>query len=183
MELVIVGSSQLTSPQTQRVKELQKECFSHVSQEDIQQCFIAEGFGWIFACENRLIIGQLELHHRTVLFDGRQVSLGGLGGTCVTPAARGRGIGKEMVKKGLEILKQEKRSDVACLNADTKHHPTGGLYHQLGFRLMKRKISFEDVNRKTRYDTGELFIPLCSREIYDFIMNSDKTFRLGRGYW
>ncbi len=102
---------------------------------------------------------------------------------CVTVAARGRGIGKEMVKRGLEILKQEKRCDVACLNADMKHHPTGGFYHELGFRLMKREISFEDLNGITRYDTGEVFIPLCSREIYDFIMTSDEIFRLGRGYW
>jgi len=182
LELVFVSLSGLTPGQTQRIKELQKECFSDVSREDIQQCFIAEGFGWIFAYENGIIVGQIELHSRTVLFEGKQVSLGGLGGTCVTAVARTRGIAKAMVKKGLEILRQEK-SDVACLNADTEHHTSGGLYHQLGFTLMKRKISFEDVYGNTRYDSGELFIPLCSREIYDFIMKSDKTFHLGRGYW
>jgi hypothetical protein len=91
--------------------------------------------------------------------------------------------GKTVRWQGLEILKDERRSDVACLNADVDHHPDGGLYHQLGFRLMRRKISFEDVYGKTRYDTGELFIPLCSQETYDSIMKSDKTFHLGRGYW
>jgi ribosomal protein S18 acetylase RimI-like enzyme len=117
------------------------------------------------------------------LFEGKQVSLGGLGGTCVTAAARNRGIAKAMVKKGLEILAHEKKSDVACLNADIKYHRNGGLYHQLGFRLMKRKVSFEDVHGKTRYDIGELFIPLRSQETYGFIMKSDRTFHLGRGYW
>jgi hypothetical protein len=83
----------------------------------------------------------------------------------------------------LEILRHEKKNDVACLNADVEHYPGGGLYHQLGFRLMKRKVSFEDVYEETRYDIGELFIPLCSQETYDFIMESDRTFHLGRGYW
>jgi len=48
---------------------------------------------------------------------------------------------------------------------------------------MKRKVSFEDVYGRTRYDVGELFIPLCSKEAYDSIMKSDRTFHLGRGYW
>ncbi len=183
MGVVFVPLDELSSGQRQRRGELQKECFSHVSREEIQECFIAEGFGRIFAYENGLIVGQVELHSRTVLFEGKQVSLGGLGGTCVTAAARNRGIAKAMVRKGLEILRSEKRSDVACLNADIRHYSDGGLYHQLGFRLMKRKISFEDAYGKTRYDIGELFIPLCSQETYDFIMKSDRTFNLGRGYW
>ncbi|HEX9240157.1 MAG TPA: GNAT family N-acetyltransferase [Candidatus Bathyarchaeia archaeon] len=183
MEVVFVRLSDLTSGQRQRIKELQKECFSHVSREEVEECFIAEGFGWIFAYENATIAGQVELHSRTVLFEGKQVSLGGLGGACVTAASRNRGIAKAIVKKGLEILRHEKKSDVACLNADIRHHPDGGLYHQLGFRLMKRRISFEDVYGKTRYDIGELFIPLCSQETYDYIMESDRTFHLGRGYW
>ena len=183
LEIVFVPLGELTPDQRQRIRELQSECFNHVSREEIEECFIAEGFGWIFARENGLIVGQVELHSRTVLFQGKQVSLGGLGGTCVIAAARNRGIARAIVEKGLEILRLEEKSDVACLSADVEHHPDGGLYHQLGFRLMKRKISFEDVYGKTRYDTGELFIPLCSREMYDIIMKSDRIFHLGRGYW
>jgi GNAT superfamily N-acetyltransferase len=183
LEIIFAPLSELTFDQRQTIGELQKECFGHVSREEIEECFIAEGFGWIFAYVNAITVGQVELHSRTVLFEGKQVSLGGLGGTCVRAAARNRGIAKAMVKTGLEVLRKEKKSDVACLNADIKHHAYGGLYHQLGFRLMKRKVSLEDVYGKTRYDIGELFIPLCSKETYDFIMKSDKTFHLGRGYW
>src|SRR5712691_8162924 len=183
LEVIFVRLSELSSGQIRRIKELQKECFSHVSREEIEECFIAEGFGWIFAYENMIIVGQVELYSRMVLFEGKQVSLGGLGGTCVTATARNRGIAKMIVKKGLEILAHENKSDVACLNADIKHHTNGGLYYQLGFRLMKRKVSFEDLHGKTRYDIGELFIPLCSQKTYAFIMKSDETFHLGRGYW
>ncbi len=87
-----------------------------------------------------------------------------------------------MVKKGLDVLREEK-CDLACLNADVRNHPDGGLYSQLGFKVMSRRISFEDVYGGKRYDSGEMFVPLCSKEIYDLIMNSEKTFHVGRGYW
>src|SRR5713101_5658443 len=79
LEVVFVRLGELTSGQRQRIGELQKECFSHVSREEIEECFIAEGFGWIFAYENMIIVGQVELYSRMVLFEGKQVSLGGLG--------------------------------------------------------------------------------------------------------
>lgn len=100
----------------------------------------------------------------------------------MTMSARGKGIATAMVKKGLEILKSE-MCDVACRSADVKNHPGGGLYSQLGFTVMKRKISFGDVDGGIRYDSGEMFAPLCSKEIYDLIMNSRGTFHIGRGYW
>lgn len=182
MEFVFASSNQITAHQRARILELQKECFSHVSRKEIQESFIAEGFGWIFAFENQIIVGQVELHKRLVQFEGVQMLLGGLGGTCVKTSARRRGIAKELVKTGLDLLRGEK-CDVACLNADVRNHPDGGLYSHLGFRIMKRRISFEDVYGGKRYDSGEMFIPLCSKEIYDLIMNSEKTFHIGRGYW
>jgi hypothetical protein len=139
LELVFVPLGEVTSGQRLRIRELQKECFSQVSREEIQECFIAEGFGWILAYENGLIVSRSS--STVEWYCSKQVSLGGLGGTCVTVAARNRGMEKAIVEKGLEILKDERRSDVACFNADVDHHPDGGLYHQVGFRLMKRKIS------------------------------------------
>ena len=182
MEVVFASSNQIAAHQRKRLRDLQEECFTHVSREEIEECFIAVGFGWILAFENQTIVGQVELHKRTLQFDGKQMLLGGLGGTCVTTSARGRGIAKAIVKKGLEVLAEEK-CDVACLNADIRNHPNGGVYSQLGFRVMKRRISFADVYGGKRCDSGELFAPVCSKEIYDLIMNSRKTFHVGRGYW
>ncbi len=182
MNLVFVPTDQLSTVQKLRIKEMQKECFSHVSREDIEECFIAESLGWIFAYENARIVAQLEVYSRNVTFEGKSIRLGGIGGTCVTLSKRNRGIATKTVKEGLRILKQMK-CDVACLNADVKNHPGGGLYGSLGFRLMDREISFEDVQGKVRHDYGELFIPVCSNETYDLIMSSDKTFHVGRGYW
>jgi predicted acetyltransferase len=161
---------------------LQHECFNHVSQAEISECFIAKSFGWVFAKEEDSIVGQLELYGRTVWFEGEKVNLGGLGGTCVTRHARRRGIGTSLVKKGLEVL-TKKGCDIACLNANVKDYPSGGLYHRHGFRLMKRPISFEDVYGNIRYDVGEMFIPVRSTSRYRRVMTSETTFHIGRGYW
>jgi predicted N-acetyltransferase YhbS len=165
MELVYVEAHQLSPNQKLRIKELQRECFRSVSADEIRECFIAESFGWVFAYTHASIVGQLELYLRQVFFAGRRISLGGLGGTCVTASNRNKGIGSELVKRGLEILK-EKGADIACLSADVKNYPYG-IYHKLGFELMEREISFEDVYGRTRHDFGELFIPVCSMEVYD----------------
>jgi hypothetical protein len=53
----------------------------------------------------------------------------------------------------------------------------------MGFKLMRRRISFEDAHGKIRYDKGAMFVPICSREIYAHIMSSRKTFHYGKGYW
>ncbi len=182
VNLLFVPTDQLSSTQKLRIKELQKECFSHVSRQDIEECFIAESFGWIFAYEKGSILAQVELYSRNVAFEGKSIRLGGIGGTCVTASRRNQGIATRMVNESLKILRQSK-CDIACLNADVKNHPELGLYRSLGFRLMDREISFEDIRGQLRQDHGELFVPVCSKEIYDLIMNSDRTFHVGRGYW
>jgi GNAT superfamily N-acetyltransferase len=102
--------------------------------------------------------------------------------TCVTASARKRGLGSGLVRRGIEILTQ-KNCDIACLNANIKKYSSGGLYYRLGFRLMRRGISFTDANGTKRHDTGEMFIPIRSNDLYELVMNSRKTFHIGRGYW
>jgi ribosomal protein S18 acetylase RimI-like enzyme len=181
-KLVYVSAIRLSRGQKRRIKELREECFSGVSRKEVAEFFIATGFGWVFAYEGDSIVGQIELFSRKVEFEGRKILLGGLGGTCVIVCARNRGLGSRLVRKGIEILTQN-NCDIACLNANIKGYPSGGLYRRLGFRLMNRRISFTDVHGKMRYDTGEMFVPICSEEVYESVMNSHTIFHMGRGYW
>jgi GNAT superfamily N-acetyltransferase len=182
IRLVYANVSKLSKSQKKRFKELQKDCFSRVDPREIAECFVAKGFGVVLAYRGRTIVGQIELFLRTVKFEERRIQLGGLGGTCVTTLARNRNIGSRLVKKGMEILKR-RNCDIACLNANVRDYPSGGLYHNQGFRVMKRRISFSDVYGETRYDTGEMFAPLRSKSIYHFVMNNRRTFHMGKGYW
>jgi predicted N-acetyltransferase YhbS len=180
--LAFIQHSRLSRTRRGQVDSLLAECFSHVSRREIRECFFAKGIGRVLALEQNSIVGQVELFVRPVEFAGRRITLGGLGGTCVTSTRRNRGLGHALVRKGLNILRQHK-CDIACLNANVRQYPRGGLYHTLGFRLMKRDISFQDIHGRTRYDSGELFIPVCSEELYDTVMNSNRRFHLGPGYW
>ncbi|MGD0495321.1 MAG: GNAT family N-acetyltransferase [Candidatus Bathyarchaeia archaeon] len=171
----------LTLEQKTAVKALKQHCFSDVYQEDIDGCFIAQGFARVLAYEETGLVGHLMLIKRHVEFDGKDVILGGFDGVCVSESLRRRKIGTRLMKKGLQILEDE-GCDVACLNADFKK-TADKFYEKIGFRLMNRQISFEDVHGKTRYDTGTMFIPVCSKEVCNQLMNSEKIFHYGKGYW
>lgn len=181
IKLRFVLEKNLTQVQKQVIKRLQKECFSDVPQESIEEDFIAKEFARIFAYKDNKIVGMLGLHRRKITFGGKKIILGGLAGICVTEKMRRKGIAAQILQKGLEILKKEK-CDVACLNADLEKKAYK-LYQKIGFKFMKRKISFENVKGEIKYDTGTMFIPVCSKSIYDFIMKSKEIFHYGRGYW
>ena len=176
-----VPEDDLTLEQKTAVEALFAHCFSDVSQEDIDECFIAQSFARVLAYDATSVVGHLRLFKRHVKFEGMDVVLGGLGGVCVSERRRRRKIGTRLMKKGLQVLKDE-GSDVACLNADLKK-TADKFYEKIGFRLMNRQISFEDAHGKTRYDTGTMFIPVCSREIYSHLMTGTEIFHYGKGYW
>ena len=181
-KLVFVKTEGLSPAQKQRVHELQAECFGHISQKEIKECFFAKSFGRILVYEGSDMVGQAELFARRIYFQGVKILLGGVGGTCVTRSNRHRVIGKAIVRFGLDILR-EKKCDIACLGANVREYPRGGLYYTMGFRVMKRRVSFEDVHGRMRYDTGEMFAPVSSRAIYDSVMTGKTIFHIGRGYW
>jgi predicted GNAT family N-acyltransferase len=180
-KIFLVYENSLSEKQKHGIDELQKQCFRDVDPREVDECFYAESFARILAYHGKEIIGHLRLFRRNTDFDAKSFVLGGVGGVCVAKHKRRKGVATKMIKRGLKILKQEK-CDVACLNADLSKSAYK-VYEKIGFQLMSRAISFEDVNGKLRYDNGTMFIPVCSKEIYEYIMNSGKTFHYGKGYW
>lgn len=178
---LLVPESELTNRQKSSIDKLEKECFSEVDPKEAEECFYAESFARILAYSENELVGHLSLFRRIIEFDGGRVVLGGAAGACVTQHMRGKDIATTMMRKGIAILKRRK-CDVACLNVDLSKN-VYRLYEKLGFQLMNRQISFEDTYGKIRYDNGTMFTPICSKEIYNHIMNSDKTFHYGKGYW
>ena len=183
IKLILVSESRLSDQQKQDIVELERLCFGDVDPKEGEECFYAENFARILAYANEELIGYLILHKRNIEFDGREILVGGPVGACVAEHMRGKGVGAKLMKKGLEVLKKQ-RCDVACLNADPINRKAAfKLYKKLGFKLMDRKIAFEDIHGSIRHDTGTMFIPLHSKELFDHIMNSQKTFHYGKGYW
>ena len=183
IKLVLVPEDELSDQQKQGVLELERQCFGDVDPKEGEECFYAEVHGRILAYSREELVGYLILHKRNMEFDGREIIVGGAAGACVAECMRGRGIGERLMKKGLAALKKQ-GCDVACLNADPKNRKAAfELYKKLGFKLMEKRISFEDIHGNIRYDTGTMFIPLMSRELFNHIMNGKNIFHYGRGYW
>ncbi len=179
----IIPEDQLSPTERQSIEMLEKACFGHVDPKEIDECFFAKIISRICAFSGHHLIGQLQLHRRTIQFDGKSIVIGGAVGACVLKNKRRTGIAHQLMKIGLEELRKM-GCDVASLTVDLdagKH--ALGLYTKLGFQVMDRKISFEDVRGKIRFDTGSMFIPLCSSHLFQHIMTNTKTFHFGKGYW
>lgn len=175
-------SATLPELEKMALKSLDHECFSDVDKQEIKEDFIAEPYKFIFAYdENSNPVGRVALYKRKVPFEDIIIKLGGIGGVCVSEKNRRMGIATQLVKKGLEILKEE-GCDIACLTVDLEKK-IYSLYEKLGFVMMEREISFENVHGEIVREPGTMFAPVCSQEIYEQVMNSTTTFHYGRGYW
>lgn len=181
MKASFVPVSQLTSTHQQAVNKLNKECFGDVDPQEVTENFIAKPFGYIFATDKSEIIGRLALFKRHIKFANQDIILGGMGGVCVSTIYRHRGVATTMLQHGLSVLRHE-GCDIACLNVDLEKK-IYGVYEKLGFRMMEREISFENIHGEVIPEHGTMFIPICSTTIYNVIMDSTETFHYGKGYW
>lgn len=161
--------------------KLNKECFGDVPDEESKEDFFAEPYSYLFAMIGNQMISRVALFKREVVFAGQKIALGGIGGVCVGVDYRHHGVASSMVKRGLVILRAE-GCDVACLNVDLEKK-IYSLYTKLGFVMMERDISFENVHGVIKHEPGTMFAPLNSPEKFALIMNSSETFHYGRGYW
>lgn len=174
-------SDELTSIQQEGLDSLNAECFGDVPETEVVENFYAKPFGYLFAMLGNKAISRVALFKREVIFDNRKIQLGGIGGVCVTADHRHHGVASSMLKRALVILNKEK-CDIACLNVDLEKK-VYRVYEKLGFKMMEREITFENSKGQLIKENGTMFIPVCSQEIYDFIMNSKNTFHYGKGYW
>ena len=62
----------------------------------------------------------------------------------VRPELRGRGLGRNLVLRGLEYFAENEAKNVE-LTVDEKNQPAVKLYHSLGFKIKARKIWYEYV--------------------------------------
>lgn len=179
--IVSIPNKKITNSQKREIGQLQKECFGHVDEKEIKEHFFSIGFAWVLAYHQNELVGILELHKRKRVFDKSKFLLGGVAGICIINSMRKQGVGSKLLKKGLTVLR-DAGCDIACMTVDLEK-PMYGFYEKFGFKMMEREISFDDIHGKRIYEKGTMFIPIKSTEIYNRIMNSNKTFHYGNGYW
>lgn len=180
-DIQFVKSSEVTPSQASQLASLNAECFGDVPTVELTDNFIAEPFGYLLATIGENLVSRTALFKRDLVFAKTKIVVGGIGGVCVARDYRHHGIASSMIKRALTTLQNE-GCEVACLSVDVdkKIHR---LYEKLGFTLMERPISFENVRSEIIYEKGTMFHPLTSPQKYDLIMNSKETFHYGRGCW
>jgi predicted acetyltransferase len=171
----------ITPEQQTELDKLNQECFGDVADVESQENFVAEPFAYLFAFIGKEIISRLALYKREIMFSNQKILVGGIGGVCVTSAHRHHGVASSMLKRALLILKEEK-CDIACLNVDLDKK-IYGIYEKLGFKMMDRDISFENIRGEIIHEPGSMFMALESPEKYALVMESTETFHYGKGYW
>ncbi len=181
MKATFIEADKLSQIHKTALERLNKECFGDVDPQEVVENFIAEPFGYLFAVESNQIIARLALFSRIVKFENLTIKLGGMGGVCVSERFRHRGVASQLLKEGIKIL-AEQGCDIACLNVDLDKK-IYSLYEKLGFQMMDREITFENVRGGIIRERGTMFHPLNSPAKFNLIMNSPETFHYGRGYW
>jgi predicted acetyltransferase len=180
-DLQFVKVEELTETQRVALAKLDAECFGDVPKAEVVENFIAEPFAYLFATVKNELISRVALFKREIIFDNQPVLVGGMGGVCVTKLYRHHGVASSMLKRALVVLRSEK-CDVGCLNVDLDKK-IYGIYEKLGFTMMSREISFENISGEIIHELGTMFIPICSEEKYNLIRQSTSTFHYGKGYW
>lgn len=136
--------------------------------------------GFVLALNNNQIIGAVIILKRKIKFNNVSLTLGGIGGVSVRREYRRHGLATALLKKAMEMLKEEK-CDMAYLC--TYIEKLGRLYKPFGFVALKRPHTFlgKSGKRYTEYDA--MIAPVNSPEKFKAILTDDKPFDIGRGNW
>jgi len=176
----------LTSALAKRVNQFRLENF-YTKEEKTQEHLVAEKErfcsqpkAWLLAFEGDQIIGTTLLHRRKVMFNNREVILGGVGSVCTRTDKRNQGIATLMLKEAVEILKQWE-CDIAYLCANIEK--TGYLYGQVGFVPLNKLYTYYGRSGKLHEGYNGMIAPLNSSSIFEEVLSSKHKLHLGKGNW
>lgn len=181
----LVYQADLTETQHRDIHQLQVQCFSDVPYEELMEDFVAPSMAKVVAYTGETLVGCVAVYKRAIEHDGRQIVIGGFGGTCTREDLRGLGIGTAVCRMAMTTLEQES-CDIAMLAVGA----TSGIdkfYERFGFHLLQRPFIF--ITARGRPKTPErdvaMIVPVCSQEVFEYVLHSQAPLNIGpeQGYW
>ncbi len=145
-----------------------------------EERFCSQPKAWLLVFEGDQIIGGIKLYRRKVMFNKREVILGGVGSVCTRIDKRNQGIATSMLKEAMKILKKWE-CDIAYLCANIEE--TGSLYGQVGFVPLNKPYTCYGRSGKLHEGHNGMIAPLNSPSIFDEVLNSKHKLHLGKGNW
>jgi predicted acetyltransferase len=145
----------------------------------VEERFCSQPRAWLLVFEGDQIIGGIKLYRRKVMFNNREVILGGVGSVCTCIDKRNQGIATSMLKEAVKILNKWK-CDIAYLCANIE---MGSFYGQEGFVPLNKPYTYYGSSGKLYEGYKGMIAPLNSSIIFEDVLNSKNKLHLGQGDW
>lgn len=143
-------------------------------------CSLHDRLKQLLAYEKDEIIGGTILYKRVIPYNGQDILLGGIGGVWTRKDKRRQGAARMHLKKGMQILNNEK-CDIVYLCTDiTRLSP---LYEAHGFKHLKNGHTYLGASGKRYLDKDGMIAPLRSKLLFNQILTDKKPFDIGSGNW
>ncbi len=149
----------------------------HLAAEEERFC--SQPKGWLLVLERDQIIGGTKLYRRKVMFNNREVVLGGVGSVCTRIDKRNQGIATSMLKEAVKILKKWE-CDIAYLCANIEMR---SFYGQVGFVPLNKPYTYYGRSGKLYEGYKGMIAPLKSSSIFEEVLSSKPKLHLGQGDW
>jgi GNAT superfamily N-acetyltransferase len=144
------------------------------------ESFCSQPRAWLLVFEGDQIIGGIKLYKRKVMFNTREVILGGVGSVCTRTDKRNQGIATSMLKEAVKILKKWE-CDIAYLCANIEE--TGSFYGHAGFVPLPKPYTYHGRSGKLHEGHNGMIALLNSSIIFEEVINSKHKLHLGQGNW
>ncbi|MBI5620954.1 GNAT family N-acetyltransferase [Candidatus Gottesmanbacteria bacterium] len=158
--------------QTPKEREIGKDKF----------CSSVDRIGYVIAQQGNEIVGAVEYFQRTILFRKTPIVLGGIGGLCTRKDQRKRGVGTLLLNKAMEEL-QKGHVDIAYLCTEVEKEWMVAFYEKAGFVRLTHGHTYTGKSGKRYTEFDGMITPVCTRELFQRIVESNHVFDIGRGNW
>jgi len=168
-------TKKLTTTQEKEVGELQEIAFCDTVSDESKTDFYSSRDACVITHKDADMVGYAGIHHANIQFENRNIQLGVLRGVCTKKEMRGTGIGTKINTKALKYLK-ERGDDVAFISADPE---TAKFYEKVGFVIFPRKHIWTNSKGVHKEDFGSMIAPVCSQELFEYILNGSDLLDVG----
>lgn len=182
-----ISLNDITSELMSKISELLEFCFTtknktpkQKKEHDDKYCSKKDRIGFSYCKKNGQIVGVLIILKRKILYQGEEITLGGVGGACTDKKFRRRGISTNLLKIAVEKLKTEK-CDIVYLCTDTKK--LSKLYEPFKFKKLEKRYTYLGKSGKRYYEWGGMIAPINSQSLFQRILKDKKCFDIGTGNW
>ncbi|MFA9289229.1 MAG: GNAT family N-acetyltransferase [Weeksellaceae bacterium] len=182
MNIIQQKDAELSQPQKEQIEEFIIKCFGPGIEEKRRDWYFSPTHVHLMLYENDELVAYTRTIIRETTYADEPLKIGGIGDVCVHPSQRGKGVGTEMARQAMEILKAE-GCDIALLQTDCSQR--GKLYSRVGFTQLHKSYTFHDIDdvlRKTDAD-DVMVAPVMNEKKVKQLFDSTQILHVGKGDW